>query len=228
MEHPHAFVLNYLRMFSFASDTEFVQSAWAYANDSLRTNLCIRFKASQVACACVHLASRFLERGGEGGKGEKGSSSSKVPSMNLPKDWFVLFDVTSLDLKLMCESVLALYVMCPPEGGRARFVYLGDGKNEGGDGRDGDGKKENENKEEKERERNAEPAERVRLRSPTDTGRDRSDTHHGRSRDTRDSSPGRRDNSPGPRRDKSRDKYERKSRSRSRDRRRGDSRDRKR
>ena len=104
-------------MFSFASDTEFVQSAWAYANDSLRTNLCIRFKASQVACACVHLASRFLERGGEGGKGEKGSSSSKVPSMNLPKDWFVLFDVTSLDLKLMCESVLALYVMCPPGGG---------------------------------------------------------------------------------------------------------------
>tara|TARA_B110000977_G_scaffold198761_1_gene284372 strand:- start:8560 stop:9840 length:1281 start_codon:yes stop_codon:yes gene_type:complete len=108
VEHPHKFVLNYLRMFECAGDKSLIQSSWAYANDSLRTDLCIRFKACQVAVACVHLANRFLKR-------------TKMPEKN-NEHWFLLFDVTEGDLNIMCESILALYVMCAPGGERARYI----------------------------------------------------------------------------------------------------------
>ena len=45
-EHPHKFVLNYLRM--MGQDSAMMNAAWKIANDSLRTTLCIRFKAYKV------------------------------------------------------------------------------------------------------------------------------------------------------------------------------------
>ena len=114
VEHPHKFVLNYLRMFEHGSDKRLVQSAWAYANDSCRTNLCIRFKADEIAVACVHLANRT-------------SPEIVAPPLpeekdGAPKNWWHLFDVDDEELKIMCESILALYRMCPPGGERAKYV----------------------------------------------------------------------------------------------------------
>ena len=57
-EHPHKFVLNYLRM--MGQDSAMMNAAWKIANDSLRTTLCIRFKAYKVAVACIYLAARKL------------------------------------------------------------------------------------------------------------------------------------------------------------------------
>ena len=54
VEHPHKFVLNYLRMME--QPNELMQRAWSLANDSLRTTLCVRFKADAVAVACIFLA----------------------------------------------------------------------------------------------------------------------------------------------------------------------------
>ena len=74
VEHPHKFVLNYLRMME--QSHEMMQCAWSFANDSLRTTLCVRWKADAVAVACIYLAARTL-------------------GIALPDDppWYSLFDV---------------------------------------------------------------------------------------------------------------------------------------
>ena len=113
VEHPHKFVLNYLRMFEHGDDSDLTRRAWAFANDSMRTNLCVRFRADEIAAACVHLATR---------------SSPKPVVPPLPEEhgdekqpWWSLFGVDDDELRAMCESVLALYAMCPPGGPRAAY-----------------------------------------------------------------------------------------------------------
>jgi hypothetical protein len=113
VEHPHKFVLNYLRMFEHGDDSDLTRRAWAFANDSMRTNLCVRFRADEIAAACVHLATR---------------SSPNPVTPPLPEEhgdekqqWWSLFGVDDDELRAMCESVLALYAMCPPGGPRAAY-----------------------------------------------------------------------------------------------------------
>ena len=100
-EHPHKYVLNYLRM--MGQNSAMMNAAWKIANDSLRTTLCIRFKAYKVAVACIYLAARKL-------------------GVVLPEDppWWDLFDVTQEQIEMMCESVLAVY-----ELGVTEYVALG-------------------------------------------------------------------------------------------------------
>ena len=100
-EHPHKFVLNYLRM--MGQNTSLMNAAWKIANDSLRTTLCIRFKADKVAVACIYLAARQL-------------------GVVLPEDppWWDLFDVTRASIEMMCESILAVY-----ELGKTEYRALG-------------------------------------------------------------------------------------------------------
>ena len=100
-EHPHKFVLNYLRM--MGQNSEMMNAAWKIANDSLRTTLCIRFKADKVAVACIYLAARQL-------------------GVVLPEDppWWDLFDVTRASIEMMCESILAVY-----ELGKTEYRALG-------------------------------------------------------------------------------------------------------
>ena len=98
-EHPHKFVLNYLRM--MGQDSAMMNAAWKIANDSLRTTLCIRFKAYKVAVACIYLAARKLR-------------------VVLPEDppWWDLFDVTKEQIEMMCESVLAVYELGKADASR--------------------------------------------------------------------------------------------------------------
>jgi cyclin T len=58
VEHPHKFIPNYIEILGLASDTNFMQAAWNYANDSLRTPLCIKFPPEVIATGCIALAAR--------------------------------------------------------------------------------------------------------------------------------------------------------------------------
>lgn len=58
VEHPHKFIPNYLSVLGFEKDTNFMQDAWSYANDSLRTPLCVKLPPEVIAVGCIALAAR--------------------------------------------------------------------------------------------------------------------------------------------------------------------------
>ncbi|CAI5732185.1 unnamed protein product [Peronospora farinosa] len=89
-EHPHKYVLYYVKVLNGSS--QLAQQAWGYINDSLRTDLCVRFKAQVIACAAIFLASRFQE-------------------VALPEDppWYALFDVEKTQLYAVSMVIMELY-----------------------------------------------------------------------------------------------------------------------
>uniref|UniRef100_A0A061R4S7 Arginine-rich cyclin 1 n=1 Tax=Tetraselmis sp. GSL018 TaxID=582737 RepID=A0A061R4S7_9CHLO len=111
VEHPHKQVMNYLTTLSRrktgeeeapspeqeASLSRLMQTAFNYVNDSLRTTLCVRFKAETVACACIFLASRKLQ--------------VPMPESVGGSDfcWWELFDVSFQDMIEVCSTILNLY-----------------------------------------------------------------------------------------------------------------------
>lgn len=92
MNHPYKFILYYLKVLELDFEGDVSQRAWNYVNDSLRTDLSLRFRSEMIACAAIYMASRSL--------------GIKLPD-NPP--WWVLFNA---DLKVMgevCNTILALY-----------------------------------------------------------------------------------------------------------------------
>ncbi|KAL4440342.1 hypothetical protein ABPG75_003343 [Micractinium tetrahymenae] len=95
VEHPHRFVLNYCQMLMKPGDERqraLQQEAWNMANDSLRTTLCVRFRAEAVACGILFTAARKLQ----------------IP---LPEDpaWWLLFEVREEELVEVCRTLCHLY-----------------------------------------------------------------------------------------------------------------------
>ncbi|CEG47564.1 ania-6a type cyclin [Plasmopara halstedii] len=89
-EHPHKYVLYYVKVLDGRS--ALAQQAWGYINDSLRTDLCVRYKAQAIACAAIFLASRFLK-------------------VALPENppWYKLFDVNKSQLYAVSIVIMGLY-----------------------------------------------------------------------------------------------------------------------
>jgi hypothetical protein len=65
MQHPHKFLLYYIKYLSqqgMVADEgklrQLAQHAWAYLNDSMRLDMCVRFESRHVACASIMIASR--------------------------------------------------------------------------------------------------------------------------------------------------------------------------
>ncbi|XP_042199552.1 cyclin-L1 isoform X2 [Callorhinchus milii] len=61
-------------------------------NDSLRTDVFVRYNPETIACACIYLAAGALE----------------IPLPNRPH-WFLLFGATEEDIKEICMKILKLY-----------------------------------------------------------------------------------------------------------------------
>ncbi|XP_058530205.1 cyclin-L2 isoform X3 [Ochotona princeps] len=92
VKHPHKIIVVYLQVLECERNQQLVQTAWNYMNDSLRTDVFVRFHPESIACACICLAARTLE----------------IPLPNRPH-WFLLFGATEEEIQEICIKILQLY-----------------------------------------------------------------------------------------------------------------------
>ncbi|XP_039454026.1 cyclin-L1a isoform X2 [Oreochromis aureus] len=97
VKHPHKIVVLYLQVLECEKNQTLVQTAWNYMNDSLRTDVFVRFQAETIACACIYLAARALQ----------------IPLPTRPH-WFLLFGATEEEIKDICITTLRLYTRKKP------------------------------------------------------------------------------------------------------------------
>ncbi|KAK7126304.1 hypothetical protein R3I94_017702 [Phoxinus phoxinus] len=94
VKHPHKVIMMYLQVLECEKNTRLLQIAWNYMNDSLRTDVLLRFSAETVACACIFLSARVLQ----------------IPLPEKPP-WFLLFGVSEEDLIEISCCILRLYTL---------------------------------------------------------------------------------------------------------------------
>ncbi|CAD5115751.1 DgyrCDS4696 [Dimorphilus gyrociliatus] len=100
VQHPHKIIMAYLKALrqsntnSSERDSSLAQLAWNYMNDSLRTNLWVRYRPESIACACIFLASRKMQ----------------VPLPNRPP-WYRVFNATDAEVEDISLTILKLYAL---------------------------------------------------------------------------------------------------------------------
>lgn len=89
-----------------------------YMNDSLRTNVFVRFQAETIACACIYLAARALQVSENqiqatlwmcfifGFNNLFGFAQIPLPSR---PNWYLLFGASEEEIKDICITTLRLY-----------------------------------------------------------------------------------------------------------------------
>uniref|UniRef100_A0A0B7A2I1 Cyclin-like domain-containing protein n=1 Tax=Arion vulgaris TaxID=1028688 RepID=A0A0B7A2I1_9EUPU len=85
-------IVMYLEVLGSTGKKQLVQCAWNFMNDSLRSDVFMRFHSESIACACIYLAARQCQ----------------VPLPNNPP-WFWLFAVNEDEIQHICMSILRLY-----------------------------------------------------------------------------------------------------------------------
>jgi len=95
VKHPHKIIVMYLRWLEsrgLAGDQELQQMSWNFMNDSLRTDVFVRYRPEIIATACIYLSARKL----------------KIP---LPKNpsWFEVLGVEEDDIRDCCYRIVCLY-----------------------------------------------------------------------------------------------------------------------
>lgn len=100
IDHAHKFLLFYVKLLD--GDQKLAQSAWSYLNDSMRLDLCLRYKSEVIACAAVFMAARSL--------------GIKLPSTG-EATWWEVFQVNKADLDVVVNAILSLY-------SREKIVWL--------------------------------------------------------------------------------------------------------
>lgn len=91
-EHPHKFILNYVKLLCDDPKTEreLAQKAWNTINDSLRTDLCLRFPPEVVCCGAIAIGARLMQ-------------------LALPEPWWEVFEVAKADLDTVTRVMVDLY-----------------------------------------------------------------------------------------------------------------------
>ncbi|GLH04492.1 Cyclin-L1 [Gryllus bimaculatus] len=82
VKHPHKLIVMYLQVLGFEKHQNLMQLSWNYMNDSLRTDVFVRYQPETVACACIYLTARRL-----------GIPLPRAPS------WFSIFRVEESDIQ---------------------------------------------------------------------------------------------------------------------------------
>ncbi|GFR84914.1 cyclin-L1 [Elysia marginata] len=97
VKHPHKIIVMYLEVLESTGKRQLVQCAWNFMNDSLRSDVFMRFHPESIACACIYLAARQCQ----------------VPLPNNPP-WFWLFSGDEEEIQQICLSILRLYARQKP------------------------------------------------------------------------------------------------------------------
>ncbi|CAF3844104.1 unnamed protein product [Rotaria sp. Silwood1] len=92
VKHPHKMITMYLKVLEKEREHDLVQTSWNYMNDSLRTDIFLRFTPETIACACIDLAARTLQ-------------------ISLPKNppWYLIFGAQPEEIHYIMISILRLY-----------------------------------------------------------------------------------------------------------------------
>merc|ERR1711991_211240 len=80
VEHPHRYILAFLKILGSHEDNALVQKCWSFLNDSMRTTLSCEYAPNIIASAAIYLAARTLQK-------------------PLPAGWFSLFDASQAELE---------------------------------------------------------------------------------------------------------------------------------
>merc|ERR550539_2311929 len=92
VKHPHKIIVMYLKWLELDSFRELLQMSWNFMNDSLRTDVFVRYPPETIAVACIYLSARKL----------------KVALPQKPS-WFAVLAVEEDDIKACCYSMICLY-----------------------------------------------------------------------------------------------------------------------
>ncbi|CAF1525710.1 unnamed protein product, partial [Adineta steineri] len=92
VKHPHKVIAMYLKILEKEREKDFVQTSWNYMNDSLRTDIFLRFPPETIACACIDLAARNLQ-------------------IALPKNppWYLIFGAKPEEIRYIMIQILRIY-----------------------------------------------------------------------------------------------------------------------
>ena len=92
IDHPHKYLLYYIRVLNGSEDL--AQRAWGYLNDSMRTDLSLRFGSHLLACAAVRLSAIDLNVG--------------LPTEE-GTEWWQIFDADLSTIKQIGSEIQKLY-----------------------------------------------------------------------------------------------------------------------
>ncbi|RWS27137.1 cyclin-L1-like protein, partial [Leptotrombidium deliense] len=97
VKHPHKFIVTLLQVLDSEKNHRLMQTAWNYMNDSLRTDVFIRYSPETIAVSCIYLSSRVL----------------RIPLPSKPA-WFEIFGVKEAEIQTVCRMILYLYTRGQP------------------------------------------------------------------------------------------------------------------
>ncbi|XP_015793613.1 cyclin-L1 [Tetranychus urticae] len=97
MKHPHKFIVTLLQILDLKDNKTLMQISWNYMNDSLRTDVFLRWPPETIACACVHLSANLLG----------------IPLLTNPA-WYELFDASKEGIEEICLTILKVYTLKKP------------------------------------------------------------------------------------------------------------------
>lgn len=97
VKHPHKLIVMYLQVMKYEKHEKLMQMSWNFMNDSLRTDVFMRYQPETIACACIYLSARKLV----------------IPLPNNPP-WFGIFRVSEDHIVDICYRIMELYMRAKP------------------------------------------------------------------------------------------------------------------
>lgn len=92
VKHPHKLIVMYLQVLGYEKNQDLMQMAWNFMNDSLRTDVFMRYNPESIACACIYLTARKIN----------------LPLPNNPS-WYGVFKVTEDEILDISYKIMDLY-----------------------------------------------------------------------------------------------------------------------